>query len=357
MRFRRFHRRHHRVGRVCKGSARLKQRLRQGISNGIAHAYRIGVVTLRVFLDVVANLVLLERANAQSNLSLDRIDADHARRQFLADLQRVFRLLDPLLANFAHMDEALYAVVQPRERAERHELGHLALHVSVDGILFGNLFPRILLKLLDPNTDLLLVRVDAENLHFHFLTFFNCLGRMAVLLRPRQVAYMQQAVNAFFDLNESAIVGQIADFALDHRAHGITLFDIVPRVGHRLLDSEGNLLLVRRYAEHHDVDFGVERNDFAGVPHTAGPTHLADVDHPLDSLLELDECAVVRHADHLARDNAAHGITLFRALPGILGLLLEAEADALRLRVEVEHHHVNLVAYRNDMGRVLDAAP
>ncbi len=81
------------------------------------------------------------------------------------------------------------------------------------------------------------------------------------------------------------------------------------------------------------------------------------MDHALDAFLELDEGAVVGHADDLAADNGADRIALLDGVPRVGRFLLEAEADALALRIEIENHDLDVVAHGHDLRGVLDAAP
>src|SRR3954468_19655832 len=89
----------------------------------------------------------------------------------------------------------------------------------------------------------------------------------------------------------------------------------------------------------------------------ARPAHLADVHEAFDARLELDERAVVRDADDLARDARADRILLGDVLPRVALELLETEADTLARPVDVEHLDLELRTDGNQLGRMRDAAP
>ena len=121
---------------------------------------------------------------------------------------------------------------------------------------------------------------------------------MADLAGPRHVADVQQAVDALFDLDEGAVVGEVADRALDHGARRIAVGHAVPGILLGLLHAQGDLALLLVDLQHDDFDLVVDLHQFAGMADAAGPGHLADVHQALDALFQLDEGAVAHHVDH-----------------------------------------------------------
>ena len=135
----------------------------------------------------------------------------------------------------------------------------------------------------------------------------------------RHVADVQQAVDALLDLDEGAVVGEVADRALDHGARRIAVGHAVPGVLLGLLHAQGDLLLLLVDLQHDDFDLVVDLDQLAGMADAAGPGHLADVDQALDALLQLDEGAVAHHVDHLAVDLRADRDTCRRTFSHGLG--------------------------------------
>ena len=86
---------------------------------------------------------------------------------------------------------------------------------------------------------------------------------MADLAGPRHVADVQQAVDAFFDLDERAVVGEVAHRAFDHRARRVAVGDLVPRVRLRLLHAERDFLLLLVDVEDHHFDLLVDVHQLA----------------------------------------------------------------------------------------------
>src|SRR5262245_26382772 len=82
---------------------------------------------------------------------------------------------------------------------------------------------------------------------------------------------------------------------------------------------------------------------------------LGDVHQALDAGLDLHEGSEVGDLGDLPVDLAAHRKPLAERLPGVLGELLDAEAEALVLHVDVEHHRLDFIALLEELAGVLDA--
>ena len=180
---------------------------------------------------------------------------------------------------------------------------------------------------------------------------------MIDLARPRHVGDVDHAVNAFFQFDERAVAGEVADLALDLGADGIFRRGVVPRIGFQLADAEGNFLLLAVDAEHDRFDFLVLLEHVARFGDALGPGKFGDVDEAFDAGFELHKRAVRHEADDLALDLRADGELRFDAVPRIGHLLLEAEADALLFLVHVQHDHVKFLADLENFRRMADAAP
>jgi len=123
---------------------------------------------------------------------------------------------------------------------------------------------------------------------------------------------VDQAVDPFLDLHEDAEVGDVPDAPLDRGARRILLAELLVGLGLELLHAERDAVVGRIDVEHDRLD-GVADGDHLGrVLDPAGPRHLADVDEPLDPLLELDERAVVLERDDLAAHDGARHVLLGR---------------------------------------------
>ncbi len=196
-------------------------------------------------------------AHTQADLALDGVDADDLGMELVAHADHFFRLLHAVIGELAHVDEPFNAVFEPGKRAEADQLGHLDLGMRTDRQSLDYREPRVVLELLVAHADLLVVGVDAEHLDLDLLPLLEHLRGMVDLLGPRHVGDMQQAVNAFLELHEGAVVREVAHNALDRRTDGVALPNLFPRVGLGLLEAQGNLLRVGIDAEDHDGDFVV----------------------------------------------------------------------------------------------------
>jgi hypothetical protein len=100
--------------------------------------------------------------------------------------------------------------------------------------------PRILVHLLQAQRDPAPVLVDRQHAAGDLCPFRAFVG-MADLARPGHVGDVQQAVDAFFQFDEGAVVGQVADLAGDTRLPD-TARHVVPRVLLGLLHAQRQLL-------------------------------------------------------------------------------------------------------------------
>ena len=95
----------------------------------------------------------------------------------------------------------------------------------------------------------------ASTIGFDFVVLLEDFGRVVDLAGPGHVGDVDHAVDAFFQLHERAVGGEVADRALDGGADRVAEFDLVPRVGLELADAERDFLLLDADAEHDGFDF------------------------------------------------------------------------------------------------------
>src|SRR6185312_9599646 len=205
--------------------------------------------------------------------------------------------------------------------------------------------------------DPLLLLVDAEDDGPNRLALLEDFRRVADLLGPRQVADVQKPVDAFFDLDERAVVGDVADLALDDRARRILLGHALPGVLLDLLHAERDFLLVLVDLQHLHLHALILRDHFAGVIDALGPGHLGDVDQAFDAFLELAERAVRHDVDDAGLVDRADRILLLDVLPGAGFLLLEAQGDLFLVLVYGEDLDLDLLVDLEHVAGVVDAAP
>ena len=96
-----------------------------------------------------------------------------------------------------------------------------------------------------------------------------------------QIGNMHEAVDAFFNLDESAKVSELADPAFYHTADRVALVHGRPGVGFELLDAERNAALRRLHFQHDAFDIVSDFHYFGRVLHAPRPGHLGDVNQIL----------------------------------------------------------------------------
>ena len=111
---------------------------------------------------------------------------------------------------------------------------------------------------------------------------------------------MNEPVDTRLNFNESSERGEITHLAGNACADGVFHRQHHPRILLGLLHAQGDLLFRLIHLEHHGFDGLADRNDGRRMAHRPRPTHLANVDQPLDARLQFHKGAVVRNADDLA---------------------------------------------------------
>ncbi len=105
-----------------------------------------------------------ELANAEGDLLLVAVDAEHDGFDFLVRLEHVRRLGDALgPGEFGDVHETFDTGFEFDERAVGHEVDDLAFDLLADRVLGFDLFPRIGELLLEAEADAFLFAVDVEN--------------------------------------------------------------------------------------------------------------------------------------------------------------------------------------------------
>ena len=124
---------------------------------------------------------------------------------------------------------------------------------------------------------------------------------MADLAGPAHVADVQQAVDAFLDLDEGAVVGEVADRARRPSCPADTCSATLSQglAWVCFMPSEISCLSLLMPRTTTSI-LSPMLHQLAGMVDPLGPAHLADVDQALDALLELDEGAVAHDVDDLA---------------------------------------------------------
>src|SRR5262249_45355745 len=257
-----------------------------------------------------------------------------------------------------NVQQALQPRLQLDEDAEVRELRDLAL-LDVAGVVTpGDVaLPRVVVHLLQAQRNALALLVHVEDDAGDLVALADHLAGVGDLAHPAHVADVQEAVDALLDLDEGAVVGQVADHARDDRARRVALGHLVPRAGLHLLHAQGDFLLLLVDVQDLHLDLVADGHQLAGVVDALGPAHLGDVDEALDARLELDEGAVAHDVDDLAGVAAADRVLRLDVGPRARRLLLQAQGDLLLVLVHRDDEHVERLIDVDHLVRVGDAAP
>ena len=162
-------------------------------------------------------------------------------------------------------------------------------------------------------------------------------------LGPRKVGDVDEAVNALFNLDKHAEVGEVAHLGRVAAADGILLFDVLPRIVLELLDAKAHLAFLTVEGKHHGLHFVAYFQEVLCAAEVLAPAHLAHVDESFHAGLNLNECAVVGHYYYAAVDVVADFDLLAEAVPWMGLQLFETEGDALLLVVEVDDYDLDVL--------------
>src|SRR6202171_3827980 len=213
------------------------------------------------------------------------------------------------------MHHAVDVAVEPEEQSELGLVLDLALEQRAGRIFLDEDLPRIAHGLLEAERDAPLDRIDLEDLHVHLLRGGDDLAGMHVLLGPRHLGDVDEALDAGLELDERAVVGDVGDAALEAGADRELGLDALPRIGLQLLHAERDAVGLGGDLDELDLDLLTDVEHLGGMI-DAPPRDVGDVQQAVDAA-EIDEGAVV--GDVL--DHAVDDLALFEVLHQLLALL------------------------------------
>src|SRR3954452_10525159 len=211
----------------------LRRRLRG--RSGLGFRFRFGFdgMLRRRRLLVLRDLGFRQRldvARGETDLLVGPVDLDDARANGLADVKRLVELRFRIARNLRDVREPFHAVGNANEEAEVGDLGNRADQLIADVVRLREVVPLVRQELFDRERETLILAVDADHARLHRVALLQHLVRMLQAAVPRHVRDVNQSVDAVFDFDESAEVGEVADLARDDGADRITLGDSVPRI-------------------------------------------------------------------------------------------------------------------------------
>ncbi len=127
---------------------------------------------------------------------------------------------------------------------------------------FDKGIPRARRKLFDRKRKAMSLRIDIRNNRFDFLIFFQDIFRMLDFLGMRNVGNVYQTVNAVFDFNKRAEIGQIANLTFNACSDLITLGNRVPGICLKLFHSKADAAFFGIDSQNLNFDFIARSDEF-----------------------------------------------------------------------------------------------
>ena len=274
--------------------------------HGAAHGVGAGHVAPRIIDQLL---------DAQGELFVFLVNGQHLGLHgvaHLVDLVGMTHLLGP--ADVGHVDEAVDAVFDTDEHTEFGDVLDDAFEDGAFRILFGHQFPGIGTDLLHAQADALLLAVHTQDDDFDFVTGVHHLGRMTQLAGPGHFGDVHQAFHAGFQFHERTVVHQVGDLAGALGTFGEAGGDVLPRIGHQLLEAQGDLVVLAVEGEHLQGQVLTHGDHFLGMA-DALPAHVGDVQQAVQTA-QVHEHAVFGDVLGLA----VHDLAFFQGAQQILTL-------------------------------------
>src|ERR1700683_3669186 len=254
--------------------------------------------------------VLGELLDAERDALALRIDRQHHGLHLLRLLVVAHRLFaGQIPGDIGQVHQAVDVAGQAYENTEVGDRLDLAGYVIAAIVVLGEFLPRIGLALLQAERDAAPLFIDVEHHHFDFLAGVHDLGRIDVLIGPIHLRHVHQSLDAIFDLDEGAVVGDVCDLTEHACVRRVAPRYVFPRIGPELFETERHSRAFAIELEDAHVDLIADLHHL-GRMLDALPGHVGDVQQAIDTA-EVDEGAVVgqvldRSAHHRAFLQVVH---------------------------------------------------
>src|ERR1700720_3510948 len=281
------------------------------------HERAEGSDTRNLALHDLADFVLLEPVapdvvhllDPQRHPPVLRIDLQHLRGDGFTLLEHFVRILHPPgPAHIADVHQSVKAILDFDERAELRDIADLPRHHRADGVLLRSLQPWIRQSLLDSQRNAPVPRLDVEYHHINLIANLRNLRRMRDLLIPAHLRNVNEPFDALLQLHEHAVIHHANDLALYFAASRIFLRGADPGIGHKLLQSQRNPLLLFIKFQNDDVELLIRLDDVGRMLY-ATPAQIGQVQQAVDST-EIDKGAVLSYV----LDVPVHGLPFAQRL-------------------------------------------
>src|SRR6266567_8258707 len=125
-------------------------------------------------------------------------------------------------------------------------------------------------------------RIHLQHLELDRLSLFHRVGWILDVGDP-ELGHGDEPFDVAAQVHHDALVHEAEHPASQLGAHGIRLADPEPRVFLRLLQAEGNPLVLGIHVQDQHLDLVALLHDFGRMLHALGPRHVGDVDQAVDA--------------------------------------------------------------------------
>ena len=285
------------------------------------------------------------------------VDFDHASFDFVIDIQHVLDLFDVVFGELGDVNEAVDLVGKFNKSTESGDLGDFALDNIADLVELFDVFPGVIFQLLQTEADALLIGIDVQNDSFDFVANVQKFGGVVDLAGPGHIGDMDHAVDIVFDFNKSTVGGHVADFADDLAADRMLFEEHFPRVAVELTQAQADALVFLVDVVNNGFNGFTLADDFGRLGDALGPGHFGHVDHTFHAAFEFNKSTVGHDVDDHTADFAADGVFAVDFVPGVVGLLLVAQADAFFAHVDVAYENFDILTDLKHFAGVRKSAP
>src|SRR5215471_11724107 len=136
------------------------------------------------------------------------------------------------------MDHSVDVAVEAEEQAELGLVLDLALDHAARRILLDEYLPWIAHGLLETERNAPLDGIDLQHLNLDLLRGRDDLARMDILLGPRHLGNVDEALDAGLQLHKSTVVGDVGDASRETAAHRELRLNALPWISLKLLHAE-----------------------------------------------------------------------------------------------------------------------
>ena len=154
---------------------------------------------------------------------------------------------------------------------------------------------------------------------------------------------MNKAVDIVVKLYEGSVTSDSGYLALDHVSQTVQAVNVFPRILSELFHPQGNSLVLNVYLYDDRVDLVTLLNHLAGMIDLARPTHVRNMNHPVDAFLKFHKRSIGREVSDLSSDAGAGRIIVRGHVPWIDVQLPQSEGNLLVVLLYSQNDGIDFV--------------